>query len=76
MTTGLSLENLARVIHADKQRLYAEERFVCQIELAQRQPAVESASRSDWREGSKWVATHQRVVRLAARSLRLNIHWS
>ncbi len=35
MTTGLRLENLARVIHADKRRTFAQECFVRQIELAQ-----------------------------------------
>lgn len=75
MVTGLSLENLAKVIHADKQRMYAEERFVRQVEIAQRQTLGESVSRFSWRERIKWIATHHLVVRLAAHPLRLTIRW-
>lgn len=71
MVTGLSLENLAQIIHTDKQRMYAEERFVRQVELAQRQSVEEAACCPFWRECIEWMAAHHPVVRSAVRPLRL-----
>ena len=75
MVTGLSLETLAKVIHADKQQMYTEERFVRQVELAQRQTSGETASRRSWSERIKWIATHHLVVRLVLHPLRLSVRW-
>lgn len=75
MVTGLGLETLAKVIHADKQQMYAEERFVRQVELAQRQTSGAAASHRSWSERIKWIASHHLVVRLALHPLRLSVRW-
>jgi hypothetical protein len=74
MTTGLSLENLAKILHTDKQRAFAEECFARQVEMAQN-PAPAASSSLLWGKRSKRLSVGHIVVKLAVHPLRLTVQW-
>lgn len=75
MLTGLSLENLAQVMHADKERTFAQERFVRQIEVTQGH-AYAGISDVAWWAKIKRMTARPVVITLAIRPLRLTVQWA
>jgi len=75
MLTGLSLENLAQVMHTNKERTFAQERFVRQIELAQGQAYVVDSGMTWWAKIRRMTA-RPIVITLAVRPLRLTVQWA
>lgn len=71
---GLSLEHLAQVLHADRQRAFTQERFVRQVELAQSH-THQTASGVAWWQEISGITSRQLIVRLAVRPLRLTVQW-
>jgi hypothetical protein len=74
MTTGLSLENLARVVHADQQLTFAMERFARQVASAQSHTTGD-ASGVSWGERIRRILAHHLVVTVAIRPPRLTLQW-
>lgn len=74
MSTGLSLENLAQIIHTDKQRLYAEERLARHVEMAQNH-TPQAVSRSWGWVPLRQMAARRLVVTLAVHPLGLTVQW-
>ena len=75
MLTGLSLENLTQVVHADKERAFAQERFVHQIERAQGH-AQETVNPVAWWSKIWGMTARPIVLTLAVRPLRLKLQWA
>lgn len=74
MTTGLSLENLAKILHADKQQAFAEECFARQVELAQSHTSG-TARGFSWGASIKRMGSRHLVVTLAIHPLQLTMQW-
>jgi len=74
MATGLSLENLAYAIQADKQRAFTQECFVHQIELAQSH-ARHTIGGVAWWEQIRCMASRQLMITLVVHPLRLTVQW-
>ncbi|MFN8491625.1 MAG: hypothetical protein U0350_28765 [Caldilineaceae bacterium] len=72
MTTGLSLEHLAQVLHADRQHAFTQERLVRQVELAQAQ-THQAAHDAAWWDKIKRLTARQFVVTLVVHPLRLTV---
>lgn len=75
MNTGLSLENLARILHTDKQRQFGAEAFARQVELAQNHAAGSATRRFPRREALAGLALWSRLVMLISRPHRLHLRW-
>lgn len=75
MLTGLSLENLAQVLHADKERTFAQERFVRQIQLIQGHAYVGDREMTWW-ANIRRMSARPIVITLAVRPLRLTVQWA
>ncbi len=75
MSTGLSLENLAQIIHTDKQRMYAEERFARQVELAQSATPPRASRFLGWAH-FRPIAARRLIVTLAVYPFRLTLQWA
>ena len=74
MVIGLSLENLAQVMHTDKMRAFTQERFVRQIELAQGHAYVVDKEMTWWAK-IRGMTARPIVITLAVRPLRLTVQW-
>ena len=75
MVTGLHLENLAQVVHTDKERTFAQERFVHQIELTPGQAYVVDSGMTWW-ANIKHMTDRPIVITLAVRPLQLTVQWA
>lgn len=75
MSTGLSLETLAQVVHADKQRAFAQECIARQVKLAPSHDPQETSDMTWWAEIRRMNA-RQLVVTLAVHPLRLTVQWA
>lgn len=75
MVTGLSLENLAQVVHIDKERTFTQERLVRQFELTKGR-ADAAASAATWWTKIKHMTARPIVITLAVRPLRLTVQWA
>ncbi len=72
---GLSSENLAKIIYTDKQRMFVEECFAYQVEMAQRPISGRAACGFAWQAYIARLATHHLIVTLAVRPFRLTVQW-
>jgi hypothetical protein len=75
MFTAASLENLAQVGHADKERTFAQERFVRQIERAQGNTDA-TLNPVAWWSKIRGMPARPIVITFAIRPLRLTVQWA
>jgi hypothetical protein len=75
MLTGLSLENLTQVGHADKEHTFAQERFVRQIERAQGHTHA-TVNPVAWWSKIRGIPARPIVITVAVRPLRLTLQWA
>lgn len=75
MSTGLHLENLARVVHADKERALRQERLVRQLALTQGRADVAAGAATWWANFSRMTA-RPIVITFAVHPLRLTVQWA
>ncbi|MFZ4656060.1 MAG: hypothetical protein ACOYNY_03565 [Caldilineaceae bacterium] len=75
MFTGSHLENLAQVVHADKQHAFAQERFARQIERAQGNTDT-TLNPVAWWSKIRRMTARPIVITVAVRPLRLTVQWA
>lgn len=74
MVTGLNLENLAQVVHADKQHTFTQECLLRQVEWKQG-AAYRAFSAVAWWAKIRSTTARPIVITFAVHPLRLTVQW-